>query len=152
VPNSICVNLKGLANLRHYLATRLATLRASRGWAQHDLAAACGRSPSWVRGYEQQKRWPDPEDLDLLARALGVSPESLIARAPDPTPQEALEVVARELETRRETPARDPLAERVARLGPDARRALEAMLPGMESVAAGDKPRKQDGKAPDRGK
>jgi transcriptional regulator with XRE-family HTH domain len=80
--------VKLLGNLRQTLADRLTTLRARKGWTQHDLAAACvdpktgeARSASWVRGYEQQVRWPDPEDLDLLAKALEVPVSELISTA-----------------------------------------------------------------------
>jgi transcriptional regulator with XRE-family HTH domain len=90
-----------LGNLRQYLATRLATLREAKGWNQHDLAAACEeiagrkRSVSWIRGYEQQTRWPDPEDLELLAKALGLDdPAILIAPPRKPTPAEAMAVLA----------------------------------------------------------
>lgn len=75
-----------------------------KGWNQHDLAAACSeiarekRSASWVRGYEQQTRWPKPEDLDLLGAALDVDPASLIAPPREPSPKEALAVLGAYIE------------------------------------------------------
>jgi transcriptional regulator with XRE-family HTH domain len=135
-----------LGNLRSVLANRLAMFRARKGWTQHDLAAACvdpatgrARSASWVRGYEQQTRWPDPDDLDLLANALGVSPAAFFGDAEPiaPTPEEALRVLERALDMT-QSHNRDPLAARVARiladpdLGETARLALEAVLAGLE--------------------
>lgn len=86
-----------------------------------------------MRGYEQQTRWPDPEDLDLLARALGVSPESLLTPPIEPSVKDALAVIERELAMR---PPPDPLAERVARIAEHAPDLAESIL---EQIAEGER-------------
>lgn len=65
-------------DLRSILATRLVQLRLKNNLTQQQLADACHRSAGWVRGYEQQTRWPDPEDLELLAKVLGVDAIDLL--------------------------------------------------------------------------
>jgi transcriptional regulator with XRE-family HTH domain len=80
-----------LGNLRKALSVRMKELRDKRGWDQHDLAAAVNMSASGIRGYEQEKRWPDPEELEKLAKALGVKseielladPKALVASSED---------------------------------------------------------------------
>lgn len=67
--------------------------RKLRDWDQVDLAAAAKMSLGGVRGYEQKKRWPDPEVLERLSAALGTEPANLLGMAPKPTPEEALEVL-----------------------------------------------------------
>jgi hypothetical protein len=50
-----------------------------------------------VRGYEQAVRWPKPEDLELLGRALEVDPSSLIAPLPSEfarIPRDVLDALA----------------------------------------------------------
>jgi len=90
------ISIELLANLRRILADRLFTLRKKRGWRQPDLAAACGLSSATIAQYEQQKRCPQPEDLNAIARALGVDPLALFLEEPErrnPTPEEALDVL-----------------------------------------------------------
>lgn len=67
-----------VANLRQILADRLAHHRKLLGWTQHDLAAESGIKVQALRNYEQQRRWPDPEEIERLARALGVQPSDLL--------------------------------------------------------------------------
>lgn len=73
-----------LNNLRKTLAERLAHYRKVHGWTQHDLATAANMSASGLRGYEQQTRWPDPEELARLAKALGIESEDLLIVKPVP--------------------------------------------------------------------
>lgn len=67
-----------LGNLRQTLADNIYRLRKERGWTQHDLAAAAGMSVDALRGYEQKKRWPDPEQIEALAGALESPPWLLV--------------------------------------------------------------------------
>lgn len=50
-------------------------IREARGREQKDVAAAIGRPPSWVSGFElgKKKNLPEPEEMRMLAEALGVS-------------------------------------------------------------------------------
>lgn len=61
-----------LGNLRAIFSHNLKHYRELRGWTQHDLGAAANIKTPTLRGYEQQTRWPDPEEIDALAEALGV--------------------------------------------------------------------------------
>lgn len=95
--NAVWSILESLSRLRQTLASRLAYYRDKRGWTQHDLAAAVGKSASGIRGYEQMTRWPDPEDLEHIARALGIRPVDLLTAPEDKpatSPEEALAILA----------------------------------------------------------
>src|SRR4051812_48247465 len=116
-----------------------------RGWKKSDLARAAQLPLSTIYPLfdEKQLAWPQPQTLARLAAGLGTSVGSLIgdaAPAPSPTWQEALGVIARELESIKETPARDPIVERLAKLGPNAqaaaREAMSAVLDGLEGELA----------------
>jgi transcriptional regulator with XRE-family HTH domain len=67
-----------LNKLRKEFSTKLYQFRRVKGWTQHDLAAEVGASASMIRGYEQMKKWPNPERLQLLADKLGVSVPDLL--------------------------------------------------------------------------
>lgn len=58
-------------------------VREARGREQKDVAAAIGRPPSWVSGFElgKKKNLPEPEELKALAVALGVSRLELLQGA-----------------------------------------------------------------------
>lgn len=103
-------------------------------------------SPTAVYELERGDNWISPEMLTLAANAFRASPEAFFGDGSPlaPTPQEALEVIARELEKR---PTRDPMAERLAKLGPDARQAVEALMNGLE-----DSPPETHKGAPEKGK
>lgn len=66
------------SKMRQTLADNLFELRKQFGWTQHDLAAAANIPVKNIRNYEQQLRWPDPEVLEVLAKALKVTPFELI--------------------------------------------------------------------------
>ncbi len=112
----------------------------ARGWKKADLARASGLSLSTIYPLfdEKQLAWPQPQTLAKIAGALRGTVADLFKQngvtwAPEPpTPEQALAVIARELETHRETPARDPLAERVAKLGPHDRQYVEDLVKGLE--------------------
>lgn len=93
-----CNTMDLLANLRQALATRLSHYRKVMKWTQHDLAAHVGTSVEAIRGYEQQRRWPDPEMIEAMAKALNVRPIELLTEPEDMatvpiTPEHALFVL-----------------------------------------------------------
>lgn len=95
--NADCTTIELLANFRQVLAERLTRLRKSRDWTQYDLAAAARISVDALRGYEQQKRWPDPEIIEALGRALEVKPIELLVMPEElrpKSPEQALEVLS----------------------------------------------------------
>lgn len=60
-----------------YLGNLIA-LRKKRGWSQAKLAEIIGVEQPTVQRWESGKRLPDLESLDRLAKALGVTPGSLL--------------------------------------------------------------------------
>jgi len=94
---SICNTIELLSILRDALSDRLKEFREKVGWTQHDLAAACGMSTEAIRGYEQKRRWPDPEELEKMANALSIRAIDLLMLPQDyrpAHPKEALHVLA----------------------------------------------------------
>jgi transcriptional regulator with XRE-family HTH domain len=83
VTAAICNNMNFLGNMRKTFADRLKQYREARNWTQYDLAAHFDLSVGAVRGYEQQTRWPSPEELERIAKALGTTPGDLV-NAGDP--------------------------------------------------------------------
>lgn len=75
-------------------ANRLQEMRKAKGWNQSDLARAVwgelttkdgrqvARNRDRISAYEMGKSWPDPHNLQAIAKALEVKPEDL---APDIT-------------------------------------------------------------------
>lgn len=70
-------------------AANLRAIRNLRGMTQEEVAAACGwENATRVTNYESQssnprnRRKPDPDDILLLARALGVGVELLFSETP----------------------------------------------------------------------
>lgn len=61
------------------LGQRIATLRQEKGWSQRELAERCGwEGQSRVGNYERNVREPSLHDMDLIARALGISVKELL--------------------------------------------------------------------------
>ena len=58
-------------------AKRLREIRKSKGMTQGDLAKAVGISVSAIGMYEQDRREPNSEVIEALAKALNVSPAYL---------------------------------------------------------------------------
>lgn len=52
-----------------------------REWNLSDLARAMDRSPSMVSRWSRGERLPDPRSCDLLADALGLDRDEVLARA-----------------------------------------------------------------------
>jgi transcriptional regulator with XRE-family HTH domain len=83
-----------LGTLRAILAENISSLRKKRGWTQHDLAAAVGLSAEAIRGYEQKRKWPDPEIIEAIAGALDTDPTALFgASSSQFTEQETAEAL-----------------------------------------------------------
>ncbi|MFE1816926.1 LexA family protein [Metapseudomonas otitidis] len=65
------------------LGQRIAELRKKNGMSQRALAAACGwGSQSRVGNYETDSREPSLDDIERMAKALGVTSAQLIAGSP----------------------------------------------------------------------
>lgn len=70
-------------------ADRLQHYRKSQGWSQSDLAREvwgeitmkngrkAAKNRDRISTYEMGKSWPDPHNLTMIAKALGVTPEEL---------------------------------------------------------------------------
>lgn len=114
------------------LADNLRRIRASRGFTQEALADRMGVSVVTIQNYEAQRRWPAPDAVSDLARALSLHSEAELFQDPraepaaEPTPEQALEIVSRAIKGRA-SPS-DPLVELVGRLDQDQRRVLERQL------------------------
>lgn len=59
------------------VGSRLARLRAERGYSQRDLAKETGISHRMIAYYEKQAQFPPAHVLPTLAKALGVSIDQL---------------------------------------------------------------------------
>lgn len=67
---------------------RLYELRQAKGWLQQQLADAAGLSKGGVTQLEQGRRSPSLETAIAIARAMGVSLDSLVREpASDPGPR-----------------------------------------------------------------
>lgn len=66
--------------LRKNLSDHLKRYRKMRGWDQHDLAAAVDLTAGGIRGYEQQTRFPKPEELQKLADLMQTTPGKLLEK------------------------------------------------------------------------
>lgn len=67
-------------NIRDLLAANLKRLRAERaGWSQEQLAHEAGLHRTFVAHVERKMRNISIDNIERLARALGVSPSALLA-------------------------------------------------------------------------
>lgn len=147
-------NLKEKAEaLKRAVGVRARMLRVRAGFSSIESAAeAMGVHPNSVGDVERGANFISPEMAVRMIetyRLGGGAPLFGDATVLAPTPHEALEVIARELGRQ---PARDPIAERIANLGPGKRAQLEAALGAIEEsvTAADDKLRKKDEKSLDK--
>ncbi|MCS7037721.1 MAG: helix-turn-helix domain-containing protein [Saprospiraceae bacterium] len=62
---------------RILLGLKVRQLRQSRGWNFDEMSRQTGMSPSYLNEIEKGKKYPQPESLEKLAAALGVSTEFL---------------------------------------------------------------------------
>jgi transcriptional regulator with XRE-family HTH domain len=58
--------------LRAVLSKRIKQFRNSRGWAQADLAEKAEISVTFLSDIERGNKWPHPDTLTNLARALDI--------------------------------------------------------------------------------
>lgn len=74
------INIHGMKTL----GSRIAHFRKLAGLSQGELARACGwKSQSRVGNYEKDTREPSLDDIAVMARAVGVSPETLLVGSAD---------------------------------------------------------------------
>lgn len=64
---------------RDLLSSNLKRLRAERGWSQEQLAHEAGLHRTFVAHVERKMRNISIDNVERLARALGVSPSVLIS-------------------------------------------------------------------------
>ena len=64
-------------NIRTLLGRRVRRLRETKGLSQERFAALCGLDRTYVSGIERGRRNVGLENLEVLARALGVSLSAL---------------------------------------------------------------------------
>lgn len=82
------------------IGRRLETL----GWKAKDLSKASGLSLQWAYAIIKGERWPGPDNLDRLAKALGVNVADLFVddtrgvELKKPSAREALDVIREHLE------------------------------------------------------
>jgi transcriptional regulator with XRE-family HTH domain len=75
----------GLYVLQKLFGGRLRQLREERGLSQQDLANSVGvESDGTIRRWETGKRWPGPDTIEKLAKALGVRARDLFTFPDDP--------------------------------------------------------------------
>lgn len=61
------------------IGQRIAALRMQKGWSQRELTNRCGwDSQSRIGNYESDRREPSLHDLELIARALGITVKELL--------------------------------------------------------------------------
>ena len=63
---------------RHVLAQNLKRLRAERGWSQEQLAFEAGLHRTFVAHVEREVRNISLDNIERLAKSLGVSPAALL--------------------------------------------------------------------------
>lgn len=89
-----------MGTVREYFKSQLEAARKARGGMSYrDLADAIGRDPTTVQRWGAGETAPSYEDLENVAKALGVPPSYFFPGGPievtAPTAEQALEVLAR---------------------------------------------------------
>lgn len=64
-----------MSSILRLFGARVRELRAVKGWSQEELAERCGLHRTYVGGIERGERNLSLENIDRVARALGVSIE-----------------------------------------------------------------------------
>lgn len=84
---------------RATFAANLKRRRLALDLSQADLGARVGVKYQTIMNYENAQRWPEPEMIDALAKAVEATPAQLLAdeTAPTngPTPEESLRSLAK---------------------------------------------------------
>jgi transcriptional regulator with XRE-family HTH domain len=105
-----------MRNIRDRLSENLRLLRKSREdsegkvWSIGDLAERSGVSAGAIQKIEAGNSWPDWKTLELLARALTISVDSLFESAPKTPLSEAVQILNNVL-LKAETPFRIEISE-----------------------------------------
>src|SRR5690606_5865278 len=73
-----------MESTRKILAQNLKNLRNSKGLTQFELAELADISATFLQKIEYGKKWPSPETIDRLARALKVAATELTPPPPGP--------------------------------------------------------------------
>ncbi|MEP2827820.1 helix-turn-helix transcriptional regulator [Parvibaculum sp.] len=71
-----------LMEIRRRLGLNVQRLRRDKGWSQEEFAFECGLHRTYVSGIERGVRNPTVTILEKIAKALGVSPGTLLENAP----------------------------------------------------------------------
>ena len=74
---------------RSLLALNMKRLREHHGFTQMDLAERVGCSTTLIGNIEIHKRFPSPENLNLIAKALEVPPADLFVESSPSTQPES---------------------------------------------------------------
>ena len=82
------------AEIRAVLAKNIKTFRVNRGWSQADLAEKADISIPFLSDIERENKWPYPDTLSRLAKALTVEVYELF-RQEGPLTKENHEFTAR---------------------------------------------------------
>lgn len=81
-----------MGTIRGILSKNLLELRKERGLSQSELAEKAGFQHNSYNRWENGKSWPEPETIEALAKALGVSESRLFQeKASLVTPREAIQ-------------------------------------------------------------
>lgn len=78
MPHAATIASPDAPSARGVLAANLIRLRAERGWSQEALAFECGLHRTFVAHVERQARNISLDNLERLAKALGVPTYRLI--------------------------------------------------------------------------
>lgn len=122
-------------DLKHKIGVAIRHYRKRAGLSQKDLAQACGVDEQTIYRIEGGAMWPRYENLTAICGKLGIDPAALFSPVEyAPTPQEALDFLARALGA---TPARAAQAQGPL-LGPEAEQAAERVYGALQTF--GDDP------------
>jgi len=84
-----------MANIREILAINIKKNRRRGGFSQDKLAELAGISSQYLATVETCRKFPTPEVLDRLAKALSIETHELFSF--DPTPQKELEKLRQDI-------------------------------------------------------
>jgi len=84
-----------MANIREVLANNIKKYRRDNGFSQDKLAELAGISSQYLATVETCRKFPTPEVLERLAKALGVETHELFTF--DPSPQNELEKLRQDI-------------------------------------------------------
>jgi transcriptional regulator with XRE-family HTH domain len=79
--------------LRTVLSKRIKLFRNSRGWSQADLAEKAEISITFLSDIERGNKWPHPDTLTNLARALDIEVHKFFMPE-EPIPDEVKEAIS----------------------------------------------------------